>query len=91
MAHPDFRVKGKIFATLGYPKAGWGTVMLTPQDQSAFVQLAPEVFMAVPNKWGEQGATNVALRKARTAQVRDALRAAHETRQRRKRTLTKGR
>ena len=35
MGHPDFRVKAKIFATLGYPDAGFGMVKLTPEQQEA--------------------------------------------------------
>ena len=40
MGHPDFRVRGKIFATLGSPDDGWGMVKLTPEQQDAFVQTA---------------------------------------------------
>jgi hypothetical protein len=80
MDHPDFRVGGKIFATLGYPRAGWAMVALTPDDQAAFVGIDPDAFVPVKGKWGERGATNVVLRAARVALVHDALAAAHETR-----------
>jgi len=80
MGHPDFRVKGKIFATLGYPRPGWAAVMLTPADQDAFVRMQPKAFHPVKGKWGEQGATNIELRHATTAAVTAALSAAHETR-----------
>ena len=40
MGHPDFRVRGKIFATLGYPDLSWGMVKLTPEQQDAFVDTA---------------------------------------------------
>ena len=33
MGHADFRVGGKVFATLGYPDERYGAIMLTPQDQ----------------------------------------------------------
>ncbi len=36
MDHPDFRVKGKIFATLGYPDKARGMVKLSPEDQHNF-------------------------------------------------------
>lgn len=57
MGHPDFRVRRKIFATLGYPSAGWGVVRLTPDQQEFFVQVAPEVFVPVKGAWGRRGAT----------------------------------
>ena len=76
MAHPDFRVAGRIFATMGYPRAGWAMVSLTPEQQELFVRTHPKVFMPVKGKWGEKGATNVELRHAPTAAVREALRIA---------------
>ena len=44
MRHPDFRVNGKIFATLGYPDSGWGMVKLTPEQQEVFVRAEAGVF-----------------------------------------------
>ena len=44
MDHPDFRVAGKIFATLGYPDHGWAMVKLTPVEQEMFVKAQPKVF-----------------------------------------------
>ena len=76
MGHPDFRVGGKIFATLGYPDAGWAMVKLTPDQQEAFVSAEPEVFVPVKGAWGRGGATNVRLRPARAKSVRVALSAA---------------
>lgn len=73
MAHPDFRVAGKIFATLGYPRSGWAMVSLTPDQQELFVRTHPKAFVPVKGKWGEQGATNVVLRHASKAAVREAL------------------
>ena len=43
MGHPDFRVRNKIFATLGYPKADWAMVKLTPDQQEQFVEDEPDV------------------------------------------------
>ena len=76
MGHPDFRVGGKIFATLGYPDEGWGMVKLTPEQQEAFVSAEPVVFAPVKGGWGRRGATNVRLRTAKTRSLRVALAAA---------------
>lgn len=76
MGHPDFRVRGKIFATLGYPDEGWGMVKLTPEQQEAFISAEPGVFVPVKGGWGRRGATNVRLRTAKTRSLRVALAAA---------------
>ncbi len=76
MDHPDFRVGGKIFATLGYPAKGWGMVKLTPRQQAAFVESEPEAFVPVNGAWGRRGATCVYLRLVRKTSVRKALTAA---------------
>jgi hypothetical protein len=76
MRHPDFRVGGKIFATLGYPNPEFAMVKLTPDEQELFVQLDPKGFEPVPGGWGRQGATRVLLKSAKNAVVRDALQAA---------------
>ena len=73
MGHPDFRVCGKIFATLGAPDAAWGMVKLTPDQQEGFVDLAPKVFAPVKGGWGLRGATNVRLAAATPATLRPAL------------------
>jgi hypothetical protein len=80
MNHPDFRVSGKIFATMGYPRTGWAMVALTPEDQVSFVAMTPEAFAPVKGRWGEQGATSVILRHATVPTVRAALAAAYEAR-----------
>ncbi|MEX2152844.1 MAG: MmcQ/YjbR family DNA-binding protein [Gemmatimonadaceae bacterium] len=64
MGHPDFRVGDKIFATLGYPDASFGVVMLSPQDQDFFVRNHPKAFAPVRGSWGKAGATTVTLRAA---------------------------
>jgi hypothetical protein len=76
MDHPDFRVGGKIFATLGYPDAAWGMVKLTPVDQQLVVAAAPDVFVPAKGAWGRRGATCVRLSKATKSAVRDAMTAA---------------
>ncbi len=73
MGHPDFRVAGRIFATLGYPRSGWGMVKLTPEQQALFVRAQPTMFAPVEGGWGRGGATNVRLRAARKGAVREAL------------------
>ena len=73
MGHPDFRVRGKIFATLSYPDESWGMVKLSPEQQEAFVSAEPAVFAPVKGGWGRRGATNVCLRFAKTRSVRVAL------------------
>jgi hypothetical protein len=73
MHHPDFRVAGKIFASLGVPDKNWGMVMLTPEQQRAFMKKAPAIFEPCSGAWGRQGATNVYLAIADPSIVRDAL------------------
>jgi hypothetical protein len=76
MGHPDFRVGGKIFATLGYPDERWAVVKLTPEQQEAFVAADPSAFTPVQGGWGLRGATKVLLGRAKVAGVRTALTAA---------------
>jgi hypothetical protein len=78
MGHPDFRVGGKIFATLGYPDKDWGVLKLTPEQQEAFTGAEPEVYVPVKGGWGRAGATCVRLRTAKTASLRVALAVAWE-------------
>jgi hypothetical protein len=75
MNHPDFRVGGKIFATLG-PEEDWGMVKLTPAQQASFIRLEPGVFKPASGAWGRQGATIVRLADADELTVRQALSAA---------------
>lgn len=75
MGHPDFRVGGKIFATLG-PDEVWGMVKLTRDEQASFIQAAPQAFHPASGAWGRGGATIVQLRQAPRAIVRQALLAA---------------
>ena len=75
MGHPDFRVRGKIFATLG-PNQDWGMVKLTPEQQRAFVREEPGVFKPFNGAWGARGCTKVRLLPATKHTVRRALVAA---------------
>jgi hypothetical protein len=74
--HPDFRVRGAIFATLGYPSRLWGMVALSPEQQARFCAAEPDVFVPVKGVWGREGATQVRLGAARKPSVRTALRTA---------------
>lgn len=76
MNHPDFRVRGKIFATLGYPSEEFAAIMLTPAEQAKFVQEGSGAFVPVKGGWGMRGSTNVRLKLATTALVKTALLAA---------------
>jgi hypothetical protein len=76
MGHPDFRVCGKIFATLAYPDKAWAMVKLTRVDQARFFEAEPEVFVPLKGAWGRRGATQVRLKAAKKERVRLALAAA---------------
>lgn len=79
MSHPDFRVRGKIFATLG-PAEDWGMVKLTVDQQTSFIRAEPDVFQPARGAWGRRGGTIVRLRAAKKSTVRQALVAAwHNT------------
>jgi hypothetical protein len=71
--HPDFRLKGKIFATLGYPDTDWAMVKLTPAQQRRLKKAEPDTFRPVKGAWGVKGATNVILAEADAKAVRAAL------------------
>ena len=76
MRHPDFRVGGRIFATLGYPGKEWAVVKLTPDEPKRFMQRDPRIFQPVKGAWGRRGNTNVYLPAAKIDIVREALAAA---------------
>jgi len=71
MGHPDFRVGGKIFATLG-PDEKWGMVKLTPEEQAELIKSQPDAFHPASGAWGRRGCTIVRLRQARSPTVRHA-------------------
>ncbi|HEX4810982.1 MAG TPA: MmcQ/YjbR family DNA-binding protein [Bryobacteraceae bacterium] len=76
MGHPDFRVNGKIFATLNYPDEHWGMVKLPPEEQDNVLKLQSKAFVPVKGAWGRQGCTNVRLGDADSNALRHALRSA---------------
>ncbi|HTZ83403.1 MAG TPA: MmcQ/YjbR family DNA-binding protein [Candidatus Acidoferrales bacterium] len=76
MNHPDFRVAGKIFATLGYPDKTRGMVKLSPEDQHNFSKDYPAAFIPVKGAWGRRGATSVILKAAENEVLARAIQAA---------------
>ena len=76
MHHPDFRVGGKIFATIGYPDEHSAMAKLSAEDQSNFVRSHSGVFAPVKGAWGREGATKINLQAATIDIVREALTAA---------------
>lgn len=80
MGAVDFRVGGRIFATLAHVKKGYGNLMLTPEIQAQFVGEAPDVFLPVAGGWGLNGATHVRLSKANEDLLAGALGAAWKLR-----------
>jgi hypothetical protein len=80
MGASDFRVGGRIFATLASEKQGYGNLMLTPEQQSAFVEELPNVFVPIPGGWGRMGMTHIRLAEANEDLLAGALRAAWKLR-----------
>ena len=80
MGQPDFRVGGRIFATLASQHLGYGNLMLTPEQQETFVQELPEVFLPVSGGWGRMGATHIRLTAANEDVLRGALQTAWKLR-----------
>lgn len=80
MGAVDFRVGGHIFATLAAVKLGYGNLMLTPEQQAAFVEEQPEVFLPIAGGWGRGGATHVRLAAANEDLLLGALRTAWKLR-----------
>jgi hypothetical protein len=76
----DFRVGGRIFATLAAEKQGYGNLMLTPEQQAAFIADAPAIFLPVPGGWGRNGATHLVLANATEDLLLGALRTAWKLR-----------
>src|ERR1017187_4662331 len=80
MGQPDFRVGGRIFATLASAKLGYGNLMLTPEEQAAFVEELPKIFLPVHGGWGRMGATHVRLATANEDVLAGALHSAWKLR-----------
>jgi len=80
MGSPDFRVGGRIFATLASQSKGYGNLMLTPEQQADFVRELPDVFLPVAGGWGRMGATHVRLANATEDVLTGGLRTAWKLR-----------
>lgn len=89
MGKPDFRVGGRIFATLASEDQGYGNLMLTPEQQAAFVEELPEVFVPIPGGWGRMGMTHIRLAAANEDLLAGALRGAWKLRVEKNRTSGK--
>ena len=61
MGHADFRVGGRIFATLGSPNGDYGMVQLLPEQQAMMIDVAPQTFKPAAGAWGAKGSTLVRL------------------------------
>ena len=80
MGQPDFRVGGKIFATLVSADQGYGNLKLTLEQQAAFVEELPEVFVPIAGGWGRMGMTHIRLAAANEDLLEGALRTAWKLR-----------
>jgi hypothetical protein len=80
MGAADFRVGGRIFATLASQSQGYGNLMLTLEQQAAFVEELPEVFVPIAGGWGKMGATHIRLAAANEDILAGALRTAWKLR-----------
>ena len=72
-AHPDFRVRNRIFATLGYPDSRWGMIRLNPEQQAEVIRAAPAVYRPAAGAWGRSGSTLVLLAAIDPASLRPIL------------------
>ncbi len=80
MGAPDFRVKNRIFATLASEKEGFGNLKLSLEQQAAFLEERPDLFLPVPGGWGRMGMTHIRLAQADEDTLRGALLAAWKLR-----------
>jgi len=88
MGAVDFRVGGRIFATLAHVKQGYGNLMLTPTEQAEFCAERPDVFLPVAGGWGRMGITHIRLAAATEDVMAGAL---HTAWKRRVEANTRGR
>ena len=71
--HPDFRIRGRVFATLGYPDEAWGMVKLDLVEQARFAKDHPGTFRPAKGAWGAQGSTLVELASVKAKVLREAI------------------
>ena len=72
MNHPDFRVNGKIFATI-HQDNQQGMVSLTPEQQERLMREHPGMFHPAAGAWGRGGSTMVTFAKANEEVVGEAM------------------
>src|SRR3954468_24887564 len=77
---PAFRVGGRRFASLASQAQGYGNLQLTLEQQAAFVEEAPEIFLPIPGGWGRMGHTHIRLAAASEDILTGALRTAWKLR-----------
>src|SRR5688572_27898428 len=75
MDHPDFRVGGKIFATIA-PDGVRGMVKLSPEQQAILTRSVPTDFVPASGAWGRNGSTMVTFATTEQVTARQALAAA---------------
>jgi hypothetical protein len=80
MGQPDFRVGGRIFATLASANEGYGNLKLTLEQQAMFVEELPKVFIPIAGGWGRMGMTHIRLSAANEDVLTGALHAAWKLR-----------
>ena len=80
MGSADFRVGGRIFATLASEQQGYGNLMLTPEVQAEFVAEQPDMFLPIAGGWGRAGSTHIRLAEATEDVMAGALRTAWKLR-----------
>jgi hypothetical protein len=80
MGAVDFRVGGRIFATLASQKEGYGNLMITPELQAAFIADRPDLFLPIHGGWGRMGMTHIRLAAADEDSLRGALHTAWKLR-----------
>jgi hypothetical protein len=80
MGATDFRVGGRIFATLASVKEGYGNLMITPEHQAGFIAERPDLFLPVRGGWGRNGATHIRLAQADEDTLAGALHTAWKLR-----------
>lgn len=73
MGHADFRVRGKVFASLGVPDEGWGMVKLTSEQQGMLMAGEPGAFKPAAGAWGRRGSTHVRLAAVDRTTLESAL------------------
>ena len=70
--NPDFRVGGRIFATLWVDEARV-VLRLSPAMQEALSEAEPDLFTPIEGAWGRRGWTNLDLDACAEETLHDAL------------------